>query len=57
MTFRFYGSRQPQLSRAWLHALTQTANAPTGLYVVSEPDERDVPADPRESMRFDVVAA
>lgn len=35
--FKFYGSRRPSLSKAWLDALTHTANSPDGLYVVPEP--------------------
>ncbi|AZS37452.1 hypothetical protein CVS47_02089 [Microbacterium lemovicicum] len=37
LVFKFYGSRRPQLNRAWLDALMHTANSPTGLYVVPEP--------------------
>jgi hypothetical protein len=39
MTYRFYGSRQPPINRAWVEALMHAANSPTGLYAVSEPDE------------------
>lgn len=35
--FKYHGSRQPQLNKAWLEALTYTANQPTGLYLVHEP--------------------
>lgn len=37
LVFKFHGSRQPTLNRAWLEALTHTANAGSGLYVVPEP--------------------
>ncbi|MBZ4486352.1 ATP-dependent DNA ligase [Microbacterium sp. cx-55] len=37
MTFKFHGSRQPKINRAWIEALTATADSPRGLYVVSEP--------------------
>jgi len=37
LVFKYYGSRTPALNRAWLEALTYTANAPSGLYVVPEP--------------------
>lgn len=37
LTYKYYGSRQPQLSRAWLEALAITANSPAGLHVVPEP--------------------
>lgn len=47
MVFKFHGSRTPQLSTAWLHALTYTANSGRGLYVVAEPDA----SVPRERMR------
>ncbi|MFE1646049.1 ATP-dependent DNA ligase [Microbacterium sp. P01] len=39
LAYKFYGSRQPQVNRAWVEALMYTANAPTGLYAVSEPPE------------------
>ncbi len=38
LVYKYSGSRQPQLNRAWLEALTQTANSTGGLYVVPEPD-------------------
>lgn len=38
MSFKFYGSRMPGINRAWIDALTTTANAPMGLQVVPEPD-------------------
>lgn len=50
LVFKFYGSRQPALNRAWLEALTYTANSPTGLYVVPEP-----PDAPRPNPAFDGV--
>ncbi len=37
LVYKFYGSRLPALNRAWLEALTYTANMPAGLYVVPEP--------------------
>lgn len=37
LVFKFHGSRQPTLNRAWLEALSQTANSGSGLYVVPEP--------------------
>jgi hypothetical protein len=43
--FKYYGSRQPAVNRAWVDALAYTANAPTGLYLVPEP-ETSVPATP-----------
>jgi len=39
LVYKFYGSRMPTLNRAWVEALTRTANAPSGLYVVPEPAE------------------
>ena len=38
LVYKYSGSRQPSLNRAWLEALTQTANSTAGLYVVPEPD-------------------
>lgn len=37
LTFKFSGSRQPAINRAWVDALAFTANAPSGLYLVPEP--------------------
>ena len=45
LVFKYHGSRMPQLSTAWLQALTYNANSGRGLYVVPEPDE----SAPRES--------
>lgn len=39
MQFEFYGSRAPQLNRAWLEALVQLSNTPGGLRVIPEPKE------------------
>ena len=39
MSFKYYGSRTPRLNRMWLEALAFTANSPSGLYVVPEPEE------------------
>jgi len=39
MQFKYYGSRQPQINKAWLAALTYTANQLGGLYLVPEPAE------------------
>ena len=44
LVYKFAGSRQPSLNRAWIDALAATANAPSGLYVVPEPPEME--ADP-----------
>lgn len=39
MVFKYFGSRAPAINRAWVEALTFTANSPSGLYVVPEPAE------------------
>lgn len=39
LVYKYYGSRRPTLNRAWLEALSQTANSPGGLHVVPEPPE------------------
>ena len=44
LVYKFYGSRPPQINRAWVEALMYTANAPTGLYPVSEPPPAAKPA-------------
>lgn len=38
LVYRYSGSRQPALNRAWLEALTQAANSTAGLYIVPEPE-------------------
>lgn len=47
LVFKYHGSRSPQLSSAWLHALTYNANSGRGLYVIPEPDE----SSPREGVQ------
>ena len=39
LVFKYFGSRQPAINRAWIEALAFTANAPSGLYLVPEPAE------------------
>ncbi|WP_442576347.1 DUF7882 family protein [Microbacterium sp. F51-2R] len=39
LSFKYYGSRMPQLNRHWLEALIHTANQQSGLYVVPEPTD------------------
>lgn len=41
LVFKYAGSRQPAINRAWVDALAFTANAPTGLYLVPEPAETE----------------
>lgn len=38
LVYKFNGSRQPALNRAWLEALTHAANSTAGLHVVPEPE-------------------
>ncbi|HRN28975.1 MAG TPA: hypothetical protein PK781_03085 [Terrimesophilobacter sp.] len=42
LQFVFFGSRQPQLNRAWLDVLTELAFTPRGLLVISETDAEAV---------------
>lgn len=37
LDFKYFGHRTPTLNRAWLEALAEVANSPSGLYVVPEP--------------------
>jgi hypothetical protein len=37
--FKFSGSRPATINRAWLEALTYTANSPAGLHIASEPQD------------------
>lgn len=39
LVFKYFGSRQPSINRAWIEALAFTANSPGGLHVVPEPQE------------------
>lgn len=41
LTYKFYGSRAPQINRGWVEALMQTANSGQGLHIVPEPDPDD----------------
>lgn len=38
LVFKYHGSRQPTINRKWIDALAVTASAPSGLYLVHEPD-------------------
>jgi len=38
LVYRYSGSRQPAINRAWLEALTQAANSTGGLTLVPEPE-------------------
>jgi hypothetical protein len=44
LAFTFYGGRAPQLNRAWIEALMNSANSAHGLQVVPEPDGPAHPA-------------
>ncbi|WP_445468603.1 DUF7882 family protein [Microbacterium jiangjiandongii] len=37
MQFKYHGSRQPRINKAWLAALTFAANQIGGLYLVPNP--------------------
>ena len=39
IVYRYFGSRQPSLNRAWLEALNYTANSSSGLHIVPEPPD------------------
>lgn len=39
LVFKFHGSRQLPINRAWVDALSHHANSPGGLYLLSEPLE------------------
>jgi hypothetical protein len=43
LVYKYHGSRQPSVNRAWIEALAFTANAPSGLYLVPEPAEQQLP--------------
>lgn len=48
LVFKYAGSRQPALNRAWVDALAYTANAPTGLYLIHEPANTSPTTSPLE---------
>lgn len=37
LLYKYYGSRNPAINPAWIHALELTANTNTGLQIVAEP--------------------
>ncbi|MFJ4222883.1 ATP-dependent DNA ligase [Microbacterium sp. NPDC089695] len=45
LVFKYFGSRQPSINRAWIEALAFTANAPSGLHLVPEPQESHAAAE------------
>ena len=48
LVFKYFGSRQPSINRAWIEALAFTANAPSGLYLVPEPQDTSGPVAPAD---------
>lgn len=38
LVFKYAGGKVPELNRHWIEALAFTANAPSGLYLVREPE-------------------
>ncbi|WP_396667952.1 ATP-dependent DNA ligase [Microbacterium sp. R86528] len=38
LVYKYYGSRRPTLNARWVDALAFTANSPTGLFLVPEPN-------------------
>lgn len=50
LVFKYAGSRQPAINRAWVDALAFTANSPTGLYLVPEPANTSAAAAPQEAL-------
>jgi len=43
LAFQYFGSRTPAVNRAWIEALTKSANSAGGLQVVPEPSSPDTP--------------
>ncbi|MGC5225293.1 hypothetical protein ACPW96_22220 [Micromonospora sp. DT81.3] len=39
VVYQFYGSKRPEINKAWIDALMHTANSPSGLYAVPEPTD------------------
>ena len=46
LSYKFYGSRNPVINRAWLEDLTAAANSNGGLHIVPEPAQRDPEGEP-----------
>ncbi len=42
LVYKYFGSRQPSINRAWIDSLAFTANAPSGLYLIPEPTDAAV---------------
>lgn len=40
IVYKYFGSRQPSINRAWLESLTLTANSVAGLQIVPEPEDQ-----------------
>jgi len=40
LAFQYFGSRPPALNRLWLDALTKSANSPSGLHILPEPEQQ-----------------
>jgi hypothetical protein len=38
LVYKYHGSRQPVLNRAWLESLTHAANSTAGLQIIPEPE-------------------
>jgi hypothetical protein len=39
LVYKYYGSRRPEVNRAWLEALAYTASTPAGLHIIPEPPD------------------
>ncbi|KZX20203.1 hypothetical protein EV639_109110 [Rathayibacter tanaceti] len=39
LRYKYFGGRMPRINPAWIAALTDLANSPGGLYIISEPPE------------------
>lgn len=44
LTFEYFGGKTPRINRAWIAALTKSANSPGGLHIVPEPTDPDATA-------------
>ncbi|WP_342780675.1 ATP-dependent DNA ligase [Subtercola boreus] len=43
LQFKFYGSKEPVLNRAWIEALMVGASSTVGLHLLPEPDPSNLP--------------
>jgi hypothetical protein len=46
LVFEYFGGRQPLINRRWVEVLTKSANSPSGLQLLPEPEAAPEPKEP-----------